>query len=170
MVWILPPDSPRDLPWVPYAPGLVERGVALDQLVVLRCARHEEALWCAEQSARSGAAARILIWLGEPAGHSHSLSLRRLQQAASMGGATIFAFRSRSALRQPSPAVLRLALAAAPGGALEVELVKRRGLPDGKTVRLVPRSLACLQRPRTAPPVPAVPWLSRLVAGTQPAA
>ncbi|MBL8519395.1 MAG: translesion DNA synthesis-associated protein ImuA [Betaproteobacteria bacterium] len=152
-LWILPPCAARQMSWVPYAPGLVAQGIALDQLALVRPPTVEEGLWCAEQALRSGAVAYVLIWLDGQ--RLPSLALKRLQQAAMGGGAAAFVFRPLASLDSPSPAPLRLALHAGAQGTLRVELVKRRGLPDGHAVLLTPRSMACLARPAAAVPSPA---------------
>lgn len=154
-LWILPPGNTHHVPWVPYAPSLASQGLALDQLVFVRPPSAEEGLWCAEQALRSGTVAHVLLWLEDQ--RLASLALRRLQQAAMAGGANVFVFRSLASLGSPSPASLRLALGTAAQGMLRVELVKRRGLPDGHTLLLAPRQLPCLERT----PVPqgsVLPW------------
>ncbi len=155
-VWILPPGHARRAPWVPYAPSLAAQGLALDQLVLVRPPGVGDGLWCAEQALRSRTAAHVLLWLEDlPLA---SLALRRLQQAAMAGGSAVFAFRALASLKSPSPATLRLALAAAPHGTLQVELVKRRGMPDGHKLLLAPRMLPCLSR-LPAARVAHSPWM-----------
>ncbi|MBI3716499.1 MAG: hypothetical protein HY255_10945, partial [Betaproteobacteria bacterium] len=94
--------------------------------------------------------------------------LRRLQQAAMMGGAAVFAIRPLVALAAPSPAVLRLGLHAEAAGALRLELVKRRGLPAGKSLTLVPRKLPCLDRAGVVTTLPDR-WLQRILSGASAA-
>ena len=76
------------------------------------------------------------------------------------------------AASRPSPAQLRIALKAVKpsqqsNGALELNLIKRRGLPMGKTLVLETRSLACLKREQTMQPrhnpSTARGWLERLI-------
>jgi hypothetical protein len=66
----------------------------------------------------------VLLWLAE----ANMTALRRLQLAAEEGDSALILIRPASAARQPSPAVLRLALAARTGG-VSVRIVKRRGPP-----------------------------------------
>lgn len=159
-LWVLPARNGRELPWIPYAPSLIAHGIALDQLAFVRPPTTEEGLWCTEQALRSGAVTHVLLWLDEQ--RLASLALKRLQQAAMAGGTCVFAFRALASLASPSPALLRLALHAAPLGALRIDLVKRRGLPDGRSVLVTPRHIACLQRdsiplaPRTVWATPAL--------------
>ena len=46
----------------------------------------------------------------------------------------------------PSPAGLRIALRPQANGELQLDLLKRRGLPPGKAITLTPRVLACVSR------------------------
>ncbi|MBL8512634.1 MAG: translesion DNA synthesis-associated protein ImuA, partial [Betaproteobacteria bacterium] len=147
-LWVLPPRNGREIPWIPYAPSLIAHGIALDQLAFVRPPTTEEGLWCAEQALRSGAVTHVLLWLDEQ--RLASLALKRLQQAAMAGGACVFAFHALASLASPSPALLRLALHAAPLGALRIDLVKRRGLPDGRSIIITPRHIASLQRDASA--------------------
>jgi protein ImuA len=157
MLWILPRGA---APWVPYAPGLVRLGLALQRLAIVRAGRQDEALWAAEQALRGGAARAVLLWLG--ATPAPSLGLRRLQQAAMAGRSVIFAFRSLAALAAPSPALLRLGLEAQPNGILRIDLAKRRSLPAGRSVLLAPRDLPCLDRERTSVPADGNAWLRQM--------
>jgi cell division inhibitor SulA/protein ImuA len=161
-LWILPSAPNAHAPWIPYAPGLVAQGVDPARLAIVQPAGCDEALWCAEQGLRSGALHRVLWWQGGAA--CASLALRRLQQAAASGGTTMFAFRPLAQLNQPSPAVLRLGLEARVGGRLQVRLIKRRGLPDGKTITLVLRDWFCLRQSAPQPTHDGAerPWLAGL--------
>jgi len=158
LLWVLPDN----LPWVPYAPGLIALGVELSQLAIARTRDNKDALWAAEQALRSGACRSVVLWLA--GSHCSPLSLRRLQQAAMMGSAAVFAIRPLAALAAPSPAMLRIGLHAEVGGALRLELVKRRGLPAGKSLTLVPRKLPCLDRAGVVP-TPPDRWLQRILSG-----
>ena len=162
-LWVLPPAHTKNLPWIPYAPGLAARHVALERLALVRADTQDDALWTAEQALRSGACETVMLWLGGH--HLAPLSLRRLQQAAMTGNAALFAMRPLSSLTSPSPAVLRLGLHAEARGRLRIDLIKRRGLPDGKSLTLTPRQFTCLTRDQitTRDRMPeAVRWLNQL--------
>lgn len=116
LVWVAPP-----LP--PYAPALQALGLALERLVWVDPANAADAAWAAEQVLRAGAAGAVLWWCERP----QAAMLRRLHLAAQEGATPLFALRATSAREQSSPAPLRLALAPAAGGRLEVHLFKRRG-------------------------------------------
>ena len=115
IAWVAPP-------YVPYAPALAARGVAIDRLLLVRDVAPEQSLWAAEQALKSAACSAVLAW--PPA--VRDMQLRRLQLAAERGGCTGFLFRPSAVAAGRSPAVLRLLVRPAPTG-FEVELLKRRG-------------------------------------------
>ena len=96
---------------------------------------NNDLLWSAEQVLRAGSVAAALLWL--PAS-TDSAQLRRLQLAAETGGTLAFLLQDARRLATASPAPLRLRLDAGRGddGALLVHLVKRRGAPLDKPIRL----------------------------------
>ncbi len=111
-----------DPPYVPYPPGLVERGVDLARVLVVDSPSRGEALWMLEQGLRSGGCCAALAWVDPIRG----MELRRLQLAAEAGNAIAWCFRPETAAQESSPAALRLRLRAR-GEDLEVEILKRRG-------------------------------------------
>jgi protein ImuA len=117
LVWIAPPH-------LPYAPALAAAGIDIARLVIVRTTSSRETLWAAEQALVSNACGAVLAWPRAP----KYAELRRLQIAAEGGRASVFLFRLPQAEEQPSPAPLRIALAASHGG-LAVHLLKRRGAP-----------------------------------------
>jgi cell division inhibitor SulA/protein ImuA len=117
IVWLAPP-------YLPYAPALAAAGVDLTQLTVVRAPGRRDALWAAEQVLRAGPCHALLAWFRS----ARYEELRRLAVAAEASRACVLLFRPREAVREPSPACLRLALE--PGAAeLVVHIVKRRGNP-----------------------------------------
>jgi len=124
VVWLAPPH-------LPYAPALAAAGVDLTQLAVVDAPGRRDALWAAEQALRSGSCHTLLAWLARPA----YPELQRLATAAESGRAFAVLFRPRIAEREPSPAVLRIALE--PGaGDLAVRILKRRGPPAAAPLHL----------------------------------
>ena len=116
---------------LPYAPGLAERGVDLERLLVMRGASGEEQAWAAEQSLRSGACAAVALW-------SRRLdvrAVRRLQLAAQQGSACGWLFRPLGASAAPSPAPLRLSVGPSPRG-MRIEVRKCRGGHSGSVFEL----------------------------------
>jgi cell division inhibitor SulA/protein ImuA len=119
LVWIAPPHEP-------YAPALVQQGIELNRLLVVRPATATEALWAAEQALSSGVCAAVLLWLKG----SDERWLRRLKLAAQSGGALGVLFRPARHRFESSPANLRLLLTR---GACEtrLELLKVQGGQPG---------------------------------------
>lgn len=107
-------------PYLPYAPAWQAAGVALRMLQVIE-AEGVDALWAAEQCMRSGTCAAVLCWPRT----SDDRLLRRLQVAAETGRTHGFAIRPASAVRNPSPAMLRIAIECGPQRSLRV--IKCRG-------------------------------------------
>ena len=97
LVWIAPPHEP-------YAPALVQQGIELTRLLVVRPATATEALWAAEQALGSGVCAAVLLWLKG----TDDRWLRRLKLAAEAGGALGVLFRPERHRFESSPASLRL--------------------------------------------------------------
>ena len=123
VVWVAPPFEP-------YAPALVQAGVDLDYLVVIRAdSRCADALWSVEKALQSSACAMVLTWLNWlPNG-----VLRRLQLAAQNGGAMGVLFRRHEV--ENSPVSLRMRLERKHDG-LQVQLLKARGSLRRRNVHL----------------------------------
>lgn len=119
IAWVSPP-------FLPYAPALAAAGVDLSRLLLVRGRDDAETLWAVEQALQSGSCRAVLAWAGQVDGRR----LRRLQLAAESGHAPLILFRPPQALAAPSPAALRLCLAAGDGGA-RLHLVKHRGGASG---------------------------------------
>jgi hypothetical protein len=120
LAWISPPHQP-------YAPALAARGIDLGRLLIVRAQSPE---WAMEQALRSGACSAVIGW----AAFRDRQGLRRLQLASEHSRRMVVLFRNLAAGNEPSPAVLRIALAAGPDG-LEARIVKSRGSRPA-TVRL----------------------------------
>jgi len=115
LAWIAPPFQP-------YPPALVQWGIDLSRVLIVRPRDASEVLWAAEQALSSGNCAAVLLW-------SDVLSVaasRRLQLAAEKGGSWAIAFRPQSARSQSSAAALRILLSASRDGT-ELSILKNRG-------------------------------------------
>jgi len=114
LAWVNPP-------WIPNAPALAARGMALAPLLWVKSGG-AEGRWAVEQLLRSGGCPMVLYWPGRilPA------QLRRLQLAAERGGASAVLFRPLEAAGESSTAALRLRLERVEKG-LRVRVLKRRG-------------------------------------------
>jgi hypothetical protein len=124
LAWIAPPH-------LPYAPALAAAGIDVARLLIVRTSSTRETLWAAEQVLTANVCGAVLAWPGR----TKYAELRRLQIAAEGGRAPAFLFRVPEAAGEPSPASLRIALAAVNGG-LAVHLLKRRGAPLARPVLL----------------------------------
>ncbi|MCC5888355.1 MAG: translesion DNA synthesis-associated protein ImuA [Gammaproteobacteria bacterium] len=122
VAWVAPP-------WLPYAPALAAAGVDVKRVLLIHPKHHQDLLWATEQALKSGTCSAVLSW-PDPR-HLRHADLRRLQLAAREGDSWGVLFRPEAAAEQPSPAELRLRLAADPeccdGGGLRLRIIKRRG-------------------------------------------
>ncbi|HET8712030.1 MAG TPA: translesion DNA synthesis-associated protein ImuA [Spongiibacteraceae bacterium] len=125
-VWINPP-------FIPYAPALLQRGIALDSLLLVR-GEPQHHLWACEQALRSTACGAVLYWPGKQLRYAE---LRKLQVAAAAQSATGFLFRDTRTARQTSPAALRMQLNTV-DTQLSIQILKQRGRAAGQRV-LLPR-------------------------------
>jgi cell division inhibitor SulA/protein ImuA len=107
LAWVSPPH-------LPFGPALAARGVDLSRLLLVEAGNPAERQWALEQTLGSGACGAALAWRSD----FGDRGLRRLQLAAERGGALGFLFRPSEAACEASPAALRLALKARPGGFL----------------------------------------------------
>ncbi|MEZ5507768.1 MAG: translesion DNA synthesis-associated protein ImuA [Gammaproteobacteria bacterium] len=114
-VWINPP-------WLPYAPALGQQGVAVGQALLLNCRHDKDVLWAMEQCLASGSCSIVQAWPARLQPHQ----IRRLHLAAQKGSALGLLLRPQACAQQPSPAPLRLELAARQQS-LQVRVLKRRG-------------------------------------------
>jgi len=111
-----------DPPWIPYPSALHGHGLALEKLLLVRTGNRAESLWACEQVVRGIAGGAVLAW---PERLSFA-ELRRLQLAAERMRKNVFLFRDGKAANAPSPAALRLQLAADDDNLL-VRVLKCRG-------------------------------------------
>jgi cell division inhibitor SulA/protein ImuA len=124
IAWIAPP-------YLPYAPALSAAGIDLARVLIVKTANDGDSLWAAEQALRSAACGGVLVW---PRAIRFP-QLRRLQLAAEGGRCLAVLFRPTQAAHEPSPAVLRIALATSAGG-LALSILKRRGAPLSRPIFL----------------------------------
>jgi len=113
-----------------------------------------QAAWCLEQLLASGGFAGVLAW---PEAGLDARALRRLQVAAEKRPVFACLWRSTATAGSPSPAPLRIVLAAGEGG-LSLRILKRRGRPAARPLIL------SIPRPGRANRVVAGPALSPVAA------
>ena len=140
IAWIAPP-------YLPYAPALAAAGIDLARVLIVKTAKDGDSLWATEQALRSAACGGVLAWPRDV----RFPQLRRLQLAAEGGRCLAVLFRPTRAAREPSPAVLRIALATAAGG-LALSILKRRGAPLSRPI-LLPALSAPQAAANSSPPL-----------------
>jgi len=116
IAWIAPPFEP-------YPPALLQWGVNLSRVLIVRPRKAAEALWAAEQALSSGNCAAVLLWSDA---FDDTTTSRRLQLAAEKGQSWAIAFRSLRVRSQPSAAALRLQLKPGEKGT-DLDILKNRG-------------------------------------------
>ena len=122
----------------PHAPAWAAAGVRLDRVYWLTPRQSRDTLWCALEALRCRGVAATLFW-ATASSLRVSNALRRLQVAAAEGAGCAFVFRPASDALQSSPASLRLRLTPC-GEVLQLEVLKRRGMPLRQALRLhIPR-------------------------------
>ncbi len=116
VLWVAPP-------FIPYAPALSRHGIDLTRMLFVHTTpSHRDSLWAMEQALRAGSCAAVLAWVQS----ADETALRRLQLAAEEGCCWAVLFRPKAALRQRSPAALKLQLLRE-GEMIRVEILKCRG-------------------------------------------
>ncbi|HLS81651.1 MAG TPA: translesion DNA synthesis-associated protein ImuA [Steroidobacter sp.] len=133
-------------PFVPFAPALIQQGVRLERLLIVRAQRRRDVLWSLEQTLRCRSFGAVLGWPET----LHDRDVRRLQLAAEAGGAVGFLYRPAAAARAASPAAVRLVLRAQPDGRLNIEILKCRGGRSGLTITVERSSVASSSIAKTA--------------------
>lgn len=149
-------------PFEPFVPALRHRRLQGERILRIQAEAGRARLWATEQALKCGEVAAVLAWL--PAARSEEL--RRLHLCAAQMERLFFVFRGLQFRASASPAPLRLVVQG--HEQLEVQVIKRRGPPLARTLRLPaePRSLAAVlsaRRHRSQPhPAPhSGPWTVR---------
>jgi cell division inhibitor SulA/protein ImuA len=120
IVWVAPP-------FIPYAPALLRHGIDLDRVLMVHpTSAKKDALWAVEQVLRSESSIAVLAWVKD----ASDTVLRRFQLAAEERDCWAVLFRPMTALRQSSPAALRLKLSGTAETA-RVDIMKCRGKRPG---------------------------------------
>jgi cell division inhibitor SulA/protein ImuA len=115
IAWVAPPFQP-------YPPALLQWGVNLSRVLIVRPRQENETLWSAEQALSSGNCAAVLMWLDT----MDDYSSRRLQLAAEKGRSWAIAFRPLAASSRVSAAALRIQLRPGEKGT-NLSILKSRG-------------------------------------------
>ncbi len=113
IVWAAPPHQP-------YAPGLVQAGIALTQTLVVACRQEDDIPWVLEKLLRNRRCGMALAWLQHLGDHQS----RRLQLAAEQGRSVAILFPQYPSAH--THAALRIGLKPSEQGLL-LSIVKARG-------------------------------------------
>jgi len=156
-----------DPPWVPYPASLSGNGLPLARLLLIRTNSEKESLWACEQVLANGRGGAVLAWPERIA----FPRLRRLQLAAEANGKLAVLFRPENALREASPAALRLLLEPGDGGHTRLQIVKCRGNQVLEPLWLtLPRATLAGTEPWLTPenPAPGAPAAALPATGRRP--
>ena len=122
LLWVAPP-------YVPYAPALAHAGVDLSRVLIVTPKKQPDILWVLEKALASQSCSAVLAWPG----NIRDKEIRRLQVAGKEGHCLGVLFRPGHAVRQASPAELRIRLygcvssALTEHSSLQLRIIKRRG-------------------------------------------
>ncbi len=119
-------------PQPPHPPGLNAWGLPARRLVWLQARTANERVWCIEQLLKANTRGVVLAWLPQV----RAAQLRRLQVLASGCEAPVLICRPEAAACMASAAPLRLRARVAPGWAITVDILKRRGPPLTRSLAL----------------------------------
>ncbi|MEG1768661.1 MAG: translesion DNA synthesis-associated protein ImuA [Comamonas sp.] len=139
-IYLVAPPKP------PNAMGLAQLGLAPQQLVWIDVKAPADSLWAAEQLIKSEAAGAVLVWLPQ----ARPEQIRRLQVQALHCDAPVFVFRPEAALRDASPAPLRVSVALGKSWGIDLRIRKRRGASADEVLHLraLPANLQSILPPR----------------------
>lgn len=121
-----------------YPPAAAHLGIDLNNTIIVRPDKSDDALWAWEQSLRCRGVAVTFGWIEG----LHDRAFRRLQLAAEAGGGLGLLIRPSKARRQPSWAEARLLIQPLPsppstaGRRLQIELLHGRGSNIGQSLQL----------------------------------
>jgi hypothetical protein len=114
LLWVAPP-------YMPYAPALVQSGIELSRVLVVRARESAHVLWAMEQALVSATCVAVLGWCSAIDGRA----MRRLQLAAERAACLVVVFRPTRFMRQPSAAALRMHLQPDSDG-MQLAIIKSR--------------------------------------------
>ena len=117
-------------PMTPYAPAILQAGVALEQLVWVQTEQNSDMLWSTEKLLRCGDVGAVLFW-----GELDFQQARRLHMAAQAGGSYGFVFTRSLNDQSALPLSVRLQLKANQSG-LAVHFRKLKSLCGEVSVQL----------------------------------
>jgi len=120
-------------PAIPFAPALIQRGIPLNQLLVVESKSKQDFIACFTEFTRSAHCLMLLSWQ-TPYSLNYT-ELRKCQLASTEGRSIYTLFRPNYAKNQSSPAPLRITLEFE-STALQIEIFKQRGLFNNRRVAI----------------------------------
>ena len=114
-VWVNPPQGLQ-------AQALVQAGINLHNLLIVRCQNPQQALWAAEQSLQCPNCQHVVLW----GRNMRSSEARRLQCAAKDNDSLLFWLREQSQPKDALPISARLSIQASQHG-LQLQVIKLQG-------------------------------------------
>jgi len=125
-------------PYIPYPPALHALGIDLTSILVVQAKKDKDMLWVLEQALASKSCSAVLCWPKK----IQDRQIRRLQLASKAGNTWNILFRPTHAIRQSSPAELRIHLSPAKyaplnfHSAIHLKILKRRGGWESDVLRI----------------------------------
>jgi hypothetical protein len=121
-------------PAEPFSQALIQAGLDLDRLVIVKATEKAPFLACFTELTRTVACDAVLAW--QPRANLTYTELRKCLLSASEGAGLYILFRPSSVQQQSSPASLRLISQVVTGG-LEVTVFKQKGMLQRQQARPV---------------------------------
>lgn len=131
LLWVAPP-------YIPYPPALVNAGIDLASILVVRPKSKDDVLWVLEKALASKSCSAVLAWPG----NINEKQIRRLQVASKEGNSWSILFRPLRAAIHASPAELRIQLHATrtspllTNTSIDLKILKRRGGWASRTINI----------------------------------
>ncbi len=129
LLWVSPP-------YIPYPPALLNAGINLTSVLIVKPKTLADTLWVLEKALTSKSCSAVLAWPGD----INAKQIRRLQVASKKGSSWSILFRPRSAAQHASPAELRIQLYATPSShahtSINLKILKRRGGWASEVIKL----------------------------------
>ncbi len=131
LLWVAPP-------YIPYPPALLNAGIDLTSILVVRPKSTKDTLWVLEKALGSKSCSAVLAWPG----NIKEKQIRRLQLASKEGNCWNILFRSTRCAQQASPAELRIQLEPTrtppllAHSSINLKILKRRGGWASETINI----------------------------------
>lgn len=129
VTWVAPP-------WYPNVSALTGGGLITPRVLVIQAGTAGERAWALRHALISKACSAVVGWLEQV----DTALLRRLQLAVREAAVPLVLFRPIQDAHIASPAALRLQVSAGEDSELRIDILKRRGRPADRPIRLSTRA------------------------------